>query len=69
MWPVGGLIAEPSRGVLRRADAPPASSPDMIAVAYRVPCAIVCCISAAAIHGLTDEMPASVQIAVRSRTP
>lgn len=43
----------------------------MIAVAHRAPRAIVCCISAAAIHDLTDEMPASVQIAVpkRSHTP
>lgn len=60
-----------SRGVFRRADAPPASYPDMIAVAHRAPRAIVCCVSAAAIHELTDEMPASVQIAVpkRSHTP
>lgn len=43
----------------------------MIAVAHRAPRAIVCCVSAAAIHDLTDEMPASVQIAVpkRSHTP
>ena len=43
----------------------------MIAEAHRAPRAIVCCISAAVIHDLTDEMPASVQIAVpkRSHTP
>lgn len=43
----------------------------MIAVAYRAPRAIVCCISAAVIHDLTDELPTSVQIAVpkRSHTP
>lgn len=70
-WRDQGRIVELSRGVFRRADAPPASYPDMIAVAHRVPRAIVCCISAAAIHDLTDEMPASVQIAVpkRSHTP
>lgn len=70
-WRDDGLIIELSRGVFRRADAPPASYPDMIAVAHRVPRAIVCCISAAVIHDLTDEMPASVQIAVtkRSHTP
>lgn len=70
-WRDGGQIIELSRGVFRRADAPPASYPDMIAVAHRAPRAIVCCISAAAIHELTDEMPASVQIAVpkRSHTP
>ncbi|MDF1487156.1 type IV toxin-antitoxin system AbiEi family antitoxin domain-containing protein [Tessaracoccus caeni] len=70
-WRDEGRIVELSRGVFRRADAPPASYPDLIAVAHRVPRAIVCCVSAAAIHDLTDEMPASVQIAVpkRSHTP
>ncbi len=70
-WRDGGQVIELSRGVFRRADAPPASYPDMIAVAHRAPRAIVCCISAAAIHDLTDEMPAVVQIAVpkRSHTP
>lgn len=67
-WRDDGRIIELSRGVFRRADAPPASYPDMIAVAHRVPRAIVCCISAAAIHDLTDEMPPSVQIAVPSRS-
>ena len=40
-------------------------------MAHRVPRAIVCGVSAAAIHDLTDEMSASVQIAVpkRSHTP
>ncbi len=43
----------------------------MIAVAHRAPRTIECCVPAAAIHELTDEMPASVQIAVpeRSHTP
>ncbi|KAA9394963.1 hypothetical protein FCK90_03335 [Kocuria coralli] len=70
-WRDDGLIIELSRGVFRRADAPPASYPDMIAVAHRAPRAIVCCMSAAAIHDLTDEMPPSAQIAVpkRSHTP
>lgn len=40
----------------------------MIAVAHRAPRAIVCCVSAPAIHELTDEMPASVQIAVPKRS-
>jgi len=67
-WRDGGRIVELSRGVFRRADAPPASYPDMIAVAHRAPRAIVCCVSAATIHDLTDEMPASVQIAVPKRS-
>lgn len=62
---------ELSRGVFRRADAPPASYPDLLAVAYRVPRAIVCCLSAAAVHDLTDDLPVAVQIAVpkNSRAP
>jgi predicted transcriptional regulator of viral defense system len=65
-----GQILELSRGVFRRADAPPASFPDLLAVAYRAPVAIVCLLSAAAVHDLTDEIPAAVQIAVpRSSHP
>lgn len=67
-WRNAGLIVELSRGVFRQAEAPPASYPDVLAVAYRAPRAIVCCVSAAAIHDLTDEMPASVQIAVPKRS-
>lgn len=63
-WRDRGDVVELSRGVFRRADAPPASYPDALAVAYRAPRAIVCCVSAAAVHDLTDEMPAAVQIAV-----
>ena len=47
----------------RRADAPLASEPDLLAVAYRSPVAIVCCRSAAAVHELSDDS-ARVQIAV-----
>lgn len=67
-WRDGGQIVELSRGVFRQADAPPASYPDVLAVAYRTPRAIVCCVSAASIHDLTDEMPPSVQIAVPKRS-
>lgn len=67
-WRDGGQIVELSRGVFRRADAPPASHPDALAVAYRSPRAIVCCVSAAAIHELTDEMPPALQIAVPKRS-
>jgi predicted transcriptional regulator of viral defense system len=58
---------ELSRGVFRRVDASLASYPDLLAVAYRAPRAIVCCVSAAAVHDLTDDLPAAVQIAVPSR--
>jgi predicted transcriptional regulator of viral defense system len=66
-----GDLVELSRGVFRRGDAPPASHPDLLAVATRVPRAIVCCLSAAAVHDLTDESLSTVQIAVprSTRTP
>lgn len=65
-----GAIAELSYGVFRRAEAPPASFPDLLAVAYRSSGAIVCLLSAAAVHDLTDQIPATVRIAVpRSSRP
>jgi predicted transcriptional regulator of viral defense system len=59
-----GRVIELSRGVFRRADAPEASYPDLLAVAHRAPRAVVCLLSAAAAHDLTDELPLGVQIAV-----
>ncbi|MDQ3158141.1 MAG: type IV toxin-antitoxin system AbiEi family antitoxin domain-containing protein [Actinomycetota bacterium] len=63
-WRDAGVLVELSRGVFRRGDAAPASYPDLLAVAYRAPRAVVCCVSAAAVHDLTDESPATVQVAV-----
>ena len=63
-WRDDGHLTQLSRGVFRRSDAPPATFPDLLAVSYRAPNAIVCCLSAAAVHGLTDELSIAVQIAV-----
>jgi len=63
-WRDAGEIVEMSRGVFRRGDALPASYPDALAVAHRAPRAIVCCLTAAAVHELTDELVGSLQIAV-----
>ena len=67
-WRDSGEVVELSRGVFRRADAAAPSWPDLLVVAYRAPRAIVCCVSAAAVHGLTDELPGAVQIAVAARS-
>lgn len=65
-----GEVVELSRGVFRKADAPSPSRPDLLAIAYRVPNAVVCCVSAAAVHDLTDEIPIAVQFAVpRTQRP
>lgn len=67
-WRDGGELVELSRGVFRRVDAPPAAHPDLLAVAYRAPRAIVCCVSAAAMYELTDQQPVGVQVAVPNGT-
>lgn len=63
-----GAYVELSRGVFRRADAPAATYPDLLAVSRRAPRAVVCLLSAASVHDLTDELPLGVQIAVPRRT-
>lgn len=63
-WRDDGDIIELSRGVFRRADAPLPTHPDLLAIAFRAPRAVICCISAAAVHDLTDELPGVVQLAV-----
>jgi predicted transcriptional regulator of viral defense system len=69
-WRDAGDIYEITRGVFRRADQPAPSLPDLLAVSYRVPAGIVCCVSALATHDLTDDLPPAVQIAVpRSARP
>lgn len=67
-WRDAGEIVELSRGVFRRADAPLAAHPDLLAVSYRAPRAVVCCVSAALLHDLTDEQPVRVQVAVPNGT-
>ena len=64
----GGELVELSRGVFRRSDAPASAYPDLLAVSLRAPRAVVCLLSAAAVHDLTDEIPMAVQIAVPRRT-
>lgn len=62
-WRESGEVVPLSRGVFRRADAL-AAHPELLAVAHRSPVAVVCLVSAAALHELTDELPRAVQIAV-----
>lgn len=65
-----GELVELSRGVFRKADAPVPTWPDLLAVSVRAPQAVVCCVSAAEVHDLTDEIPRQIQIAVpRGRRP
>lgn len=59
-----GVVSEISRGVFRKADAPETAHLDLLSVAHRAPLAVVCLLSALAVHELTDEIPAVVQVAV-----
>lgn len=59
-----GLVEQLSRGVYRDARQPPPSDPDLLVVAARMPRAVLCLISALALHDLTDEVPHEVHVAL-----
>jgi predicted transcriptional regulator of viral defense system len=59
-----GHIEQLSRGVYRLASLPSIGHPDLVAVALRVPRAVVCLVSALAYHEATLEVPHEVQIAL-----
>lgn len=59
-----GTINQVSRGVYRLSLLPGLAHPDIVAVALRVPRAVVCLISALAYHEATTEVPHEVQIAL-----
>lgn len=60
-----------SRGVYRLADQAAVSDPDLFIVATRIPQAVVCLVSALAIHDITTQIPHAVSIALAkgSETP
>jgi len=59
-----GTLETVSRGVYRLADASPPPHLDLLTVALRVRPAVICLVSALAFHGLTDEIPHEVMIAL-----
>lgn len=59
-----GRLQSISRGVYRLADLPALSSPDLAAVASRIPQGVICLISALAFHGITTQIPHRVDVAV-----
>jgi len=61
-----GELERVDRGLYRLSSAPPLSSPDWVAIALRVPRAVICLISALAHHGLTTQVPHSIDIALPS---
>ena len=59
-----GELEQLTRGVYRLTDLPPLSDPDLATVAKRVPNAVVCLISALAVHELTTQIPHVVHLAL-----
>lgn len=58
-----GSLIELSRGVFRLADLP-LSEPDLVTVATRMPRAVFCLVTALHLHGLTQEIPRAVHVAL-----
>ena len=59
-----GVLEQISRGVYRLADMQPISNRDVVTVAARVPRAVICLVSALAIHDITTQVPHTVSIAL-----
>jgi len=59
-----GVIERVNRGTYRLAGLPAPADPDLVAVAARIPRAVVALISALQFHGLTTEIPHEVNIAL-----
>ena len=59
-----GELEQLSRGIFRLASLPAPANPDLLVVAARLPKAVICLVSALAFHGLTEEIPHEVHIAL-----
>jgi predicted transcriptional regulator of viral defense system len=59
-----GEIEQVSRGIYRLSSKPGLTNPDLVAIALRIPRAVICLISALAHHGLTTEVPHTVDVAL-----
>ncbi len=67
-WRDQGLIESLSQGLFMQAGTE--GDPDLIEIAARAPSATLCLTSALARHGLTDQIPESIHVAIeRSRRP
>lgn len=66
-----GSLEQLSRGVYRLAELPAVGNPDLVTVSLRIPNAVICLVSALAVHQLTTQIPHAVDIALSrtARTP
>lgn len=58
-----GIVEQISRGVYRWADAPEIDQ-NLLEVAYRIPEGTLCLTTALARHGLTDNIPTRIDVAI-----
>ena len=58
-----GIVEQISRGLYRWADAPEIDQ-NLLEIAYRIPEATLCLTTALARHGLTDNIPARIDVAI-----
>ena len=65
-----GIVEQISRGLYRWADAPDIDQ-NLLEIAYRIPKGTLCLTTALARHGLTDNIPARIDVAIPRghRTP
>jgi predicted transcriptional regulator of viral defense system len=59
-----GRIQQVTRGLYRLVNLPELGSPDLAAVAARIPQGVICLISALSFHGITTQIPHQVDVAV-----
>src|SRR5487761_1614929 len=59
-----GIVTRLGRGLYQLADAPLEGNHSLAETAKRVPKGVICLVSALAFHGLTDQMPRRVWIAI-----
>lgn len=58
-----GSLVEVTRGVFRLAELP-LTEPDLVAVATRMPRGVLCLVTALHLHGLTQDIPRAVHVAL-----
>ena len=59
-----GAIKPMARGLYGLADLPPFAQPDLVTISLKVPRAVICLLSALAFHGLTEEIPHTIDCAM-----
>jgi predicted transcriptional regulator of viral defense system len=58
------IVIPMTRGLYRVAEMQPLREPDLLAVAKKIPHAVICLVSALAIHELTSEIPHAIDCAI-----